>query len=110
MALPAALASPAAVTFTGALGAIALWRITIPAASAAPPACLPPAGGGFGTPAGVFLSAVGAEPPVRPAAGRTALGCAAARPETPPVPDLLGIRTTLGGAAVSLEAPSSGWF
>ncbi len=115
MALPAALASPAAVTFTGALtelrlsGAIALWRIGIPA-SAAPPACLPPAGGGFGTPAAVFLSAVGAAPPVWPAAGRTALGCAATRAETPPAPDLLGIRTTLGGAAVSLEAPSSGWF
>jgi len=108
MALPAALASPAAVTFTGALGAIALWRITIPAASAAPPACLPPAGGGFGTPAGVFLSAVGAEPPGGPAAGWTALGCAATRADTPPAADLLGIRTTLGGAAVSLEAPSSG--
>ncbi len=108
MALPAALASPAAVTFTGALGAIAVWRITIPAASAAPPACLPPAGGGFGTPAGVFLSAVGAEPPGWPAGGTTALVCAATRPETPPAPDLLGIRTTLGGAAVSREVPSLG--
>ncbi len=107
MALPAALASPAAVTFTEALGAIPLWRITIPD-STAPPACLPPAGGGFGTTAVVFLSAVGAVPPGWPAAGRTALGCAATLPETPPAPDLLGIRTTLGGAAVSLDAPSSG--
>jgi hypothetical protein len=106
--LPAALPSPAAaVTFTEALGAIALWRIPIPT-SAAPPACLPPAGGGFGTTTGVFLSAVGDVPPGWPAAGRTALGCAAARAETPPAPDLLGIRTTLGGAAVSLDALSSG--
>ncbi len=109
MALPAALASPAADTFTGALGAIALWRITILASAAT--ACLPPAGGGFGTPTGVFLSAVvGAVPPVWPAAGRTALGCAATRAETPPAADLLGIRTTLGGAAVNLEAPSSGFW
>jgi hypothetical protein len=107
MALPAALASPAAaVTFTGALGAIALWRITIPASAA--PACLPLAGGGFGTPAGVFLSAVGAEPPGGPAAGRTTMGCAATRADTPPAADLLGSRTTLGGAAVSLDVPSPG--